>query len=460
MSDPTSPAQPNGEVPQAPDEPADDQGSEPQEVPSEAPEGERETGPAVVVRYGLMRHIGRFRHALDPAPPPGTNVVIRTDRGVELGRVISAVSDRAGCGAITPEQLAGYVESSGPDYPFSEGGKVLRVANRQDIIDHRHLQNQAREEATFCRQHVRQAKLTMRIITVEHLLGGERIVFYFTAESRVDFRELVRKLAAQYRTRIEMRQVGARDEARLVGDYERCGQRCCCQEFLKHLKPVSMRMAKMQKATLDPSKISGRCGRLMCCLRFEDATYDELRKTLPKRNTWVRTKDRIGRVTDTQILTQLLKLTTADGSVVVVGSDEVIERDVTPPAPPAPPGQRPREVPRPAEQPAPSPPPPEADQEAPQRPAPAEPPAVIPTQQQKDEAQREQEKPSAEPPTKRRKKRTGRRRRHDHKPKSARALPSASAAGGSAGRQPGKAPQSSPDSKKKRRRKRRRPKKE
>lgn len=283
MSDPTSPAQPNGEVPQAPDEPTDDQGSEPQEAPSAAPEGEGETGSAVVVRYGLMRHIGRFRHALHPAPPPGTNVVIRTDRGVELGQVISAVSDRAGCGAITPEQLAGYVESSGPDYPFFEGGKVLRVANRQDIIDHRHLQNQAREEATFCRQQVREAKLTMRIITVEHLLGGERIVFYFTAESRVDFRELVRKLAAQYRTRIEMRQVGARDEARLVGDYERCGQRCCCQEFLKHLKPVSMRMAKMQKATLDPSKISGRCGRLMCCLRFEDATYDELRKTLPRR---------------------------------------------------------------------------------------------------------------------------------------------------------------------------------
>src|SRR5204862_7204279 len=118
-----------------------------------------------------------------------------------------------------------------------------------------------------------------------------------------DFRDLVSKLAAEQRSRIDMRQVGARDEARLTADYERCGQHCCCKQFLKVLKPVSMRSAKVQKATLDPLKISGRCGRLMCCLRYEDQTYDELRKRLPKRKTRVGSPEGDGWVVDTQILT-------------------------------------------------------------------------------------------------------------------------------------------------------------
>jgi len=108
----------------------------------------------------------------------------------------------------------------------------------------------------------------MKIVAAEHLLGGERIIFYFTSETRVDFRELVRALAQEYHTRIEMRQVGARDEAKLIADYERCGRLCCCAAYMKDLKPVSMRMAKQQKATLDPTKISGRCGRLMGCRRY------------------------------------------------------------------------------------------------------------------------------------------------------------------------------------------------
>ena len=113
----------------------------------------------------------------------------------------------------------------------------------------------------------------MKIVDAEHIFGGERIVFYFMAEGRVDFRELVRRLAQEYQTRIEMRQIGSRDEAKLLGDVESCGQECCCLQFLQLLKPVNMRMAKMQKATLDPSKISGYCGRLKCCLRYEDETY-------------------------------------------------------------------------------------------------------------------------------------------------------------------------------------------
>ena len=146
----------------------------------------------------------------------------------------------------------------------------------------------------------------MKLVHVEHLLGGEKMVFYFMAEGRVDFRELVKRLAKEYQTRIELRQIGARDEARLVSDYESCGQECCCRRFLKILEPINMRMAKMQKATLDPSKISGHCGRLKCCLRYEDETYKELKKNLPRKNAMVETEKGRGVVVDTQILTQLV----------------------------------------------------------------------------------------------------------------------------------------------------------
>lgn len=293
--------------------------------------GSSDTPPAqhVVVRYGLMQHIGQFRHNVDPAPRGGEKAVIRTNRGVEMGEVLMPIGGEWG---IPPEQLEDYLAANGSDYPFSHKGRVLRLANHQDIIDQRHLQQQSREEACTCQHLVRQLGLEMKVVTVEHLLGGERIIFYFRAEHRVDFRELVRRLAGQYRTRIEMRQVGARDEARLVGDYERCGQRCCCQQFLKDLKPVSMRMAKHQKATLDPSKISGRCGRLMCCLRYEDACYRDLKKRLPKRNSWVRTIEGVvARVVDGQTLTQLVRLQMPDGTMVAIENDQIAERNIEPP---------------------------------------------------------------------------------------------------------------------------------
>ena len=292
--------------------------------------------PAVVVRYGLMKQIGLFRHNLRELPPIGSAVVVRTERGVERGLVvINVLSDGDGFGRITREQLNDFLKACGKEYPFRRDGKVLRMANHQDVVDYRHLSSSGHEEAVFCQEQLDELELPMKLVTVEHLLGGGRIIFYFSAESRVDFRELVRRLASQYHTRIEMRQVGARDEARLVADYERCGQRCCCQQFLQYLRPVSMRMAKTQKATLDPSKISGRCGRLMCCLRYEDIGYEELRKNLPRRNTWVRTEEVTGRVIDTQILTQLAKVVLVDGSTRAVSIGDIIERDLPAPAPQA-----------------------------------------------------------------------------------------------------------------------------
>jgi cell fate regulator YaaT (PSP1 superfamily) len=319
---------------------------EPDQGPArEKPRGRR-IEPALVVRYAAMGQVGLFRHDLEQRAMPGSKMVIRSERGVELGEVLAIISDEPAYGNISPERLDEFIKANGSHYPLTRGGKVLRPANNQDLIEQRHLDASAIDEGRFCREQIRQMKLPMRLVTVEHLLGGERIIFYFASETRVDFRELVRLMASQYRTRIEMRQVGARDEARLVGDYERCGQRCCCQQYLKDLRPVSMRMAKTQKATLDPSKISGRCGRLMCCLRYEDEGYEALKKRLPRRNTWVRTEEVVGRVVETQIITQLVKLWLPTGVLAVVGNDEIIERDVE--APPIPqPGQSRRPAPKP-----------------------------------------------------------------------------------------------------------------
>jgi len=330
-----SKAEPFDETPpQAQVEPA---ATESSEAPAVLPEAAEEAaGEAVVARYGLLRALGLFRHDMEGPMRPGTRVVVRSERGLELAEVVSSVSDQNGPGCIERSRLEAFLLAAGAEYPFLRNGKVLRLANSQDLIDERHLEGSAREEGSYCRKAIRELNLDMKLVAVEHLLGGERIIFYFSSDSRVDFRELVRRLAAQFRTRIEMRQVGARDEAKLVGDLERCGRPCCCRSFLKYLQPISMRMAKTQKATLDPSKISGRCGRLMCCLRYEDAGYEQLRAKLPRKNTYVRTADgAVGKVTETQILAQLVRLALADNSQVVVANEEIVEQNVPPPPPPA-----------------------------------------------------------------------------------------------------------------------------
>ena len=290
-------------------------------------------GPLLAVRYGLMRNIGLFEHHLEQQPGPGVQVTIRTERGVELGETVTGVCEES-CGGscLSCRRVSDFAIANGPEYSLEKQGKVLRVAHAQDLADDRRLKDVCRQARAYCMKQIRELSLPMRLVTVEHLLGGERMIFFFTAETRVDFRDLVKCLSTEYQTRVELRQVGARDEARLVGDFERCGRQCCCQSFLKDLKPVSMRMAKVQKATLDPSKISGRCNRLMCCLRYEDGGYQELRGVLPKKNIWVRTEDLIGRVLKTHIITQLVEVELPDRTRVAVGVEEIVERDVPAPA--------------------------------------------------------------------------------------------------------------------------------
>jgi cell fate regulator YaaT (PSP1 superfamily) len=210
-----------------------------------------------VVRYGAMRFLGVFSPAAGREFRRADRVIARTDRGLEVGEVL--------CEA-TPEAV-GQIADPG-------AGQILREMTAEDRHELIRLQQQARGQFDVCRQHVERLALKMQLVDVEHLFGGERIVIYYLAESRVDFRELVRVLAGEFQTRIEMRQIGVRDEAKLLADYGDCGCPVCCNTHLVEMPPVSMRMAKLQKATLDPTKISGRCGRLKCCLRYEYEEYE------------------------------------------------------------------------------------------------------------------------------------------------------------------------------------------
>ena len=169
----------------------------------------------------------------------------------------------------------------------------------------------------------RDTRLTM--VDVEKLFGGERIIFYYLAEGRIDFRELVKDLAREFHTRIEMRQIGVRDEAKLLADFGDCGKPVCCNSHLVEMPPVSMRMAKMQKATLDPNKISGRCGRLKCCLRFEQDVYDLYQKDLPEPGALVATDKGKGRVLAQEILSRKVLVEFEDGRRISVPVQEILQ---------------------------------------------------------------------------------------------------------------------------------------
>jgi len=278
----------------------------------------------MLVRYSRMNSLGLFEHHETRIPKVNTRVVIKTGKGLELGHLVGQLSSyRGGQLKFDSDQIKKYFDDSNIDLSIEQAGKFVRYATADDISEERHLKKIAEEEMVCCRRFVKELDLPMKIVDAEHIFGGERVIFYFMSDGRVDFRELVKRIAHEYQTRIEMRQIGSRDEAKILGDVESCGQQCCCQRFLKLLKPVNMRMAKMQKATLDPSKISGYCGRLKCCLRYEDKTYTELKKRLPKKNARVKTKYGEGKVTGTQILTQLVIVELNDGPRVAAPLEEL-----------------------------------------------------------------------------------------------------------------------------------------
>lgn len=300
------------------------------------PKGPKNTK-LMLVSYGRMAQMGWFEHNESQIPKLNIKVVVKTERGMELGEVVGVQNYRGGQFRSTPEQVEAYYGNLGSNSPVGPSGTFVRFATHEDIREQEHLAKSEIEEIECCEKYIKEFRLPMQIIEAEHLFGGERIVYYFTSECRVDFRDLVKTLAREYQTRIELRQIGARDEAKLVSDYETCGQQCCCSRYLKILEPVNMRMAKLQKATLDPSKISGHCGRLKCCLRYEDQTYLELKDKLPHRGTIVKTPKNPGRVVDVQILTQLVIVQDAMGdrqAWPVADIREMTEADLKAPVPP------------------------------------------------------------------------------------------------------------------------------
>jgi len=279
---------------------------------AQAPSAEADR-PSVVVRYGTMGLLGRF--VCPPQPwSRDRRVVVKSDRGQEIGTIV----------------CPWHRECAEHGVPDQVKGEVLREVVHGDEVEQRHLHESEKREFAFCQERIAARGLPMKLVEVEHLFGGDRIFFYFLADSRVDFRALVRDLAQEFQTRIEMRQIGVRDEARLLGDYERCGQPLCCRAWIKNLAPVSMKMAKIQRATLDPTKISGRCGRLMCCLRFEHETYRELARNLPRKNSYVATPDGVGQVVDADVLTQMVGVQLVSGSRINVPVESILERDVDP----------------------------------------------------------------------------------------------------------------------------------
>jgi cell fate regulator YaaT (PSP1 superfamily) len=241
-------------------------------------------------------------------------VVARTDRGTEIGTVL--------CEA-TPAAMESMEEST--------VGKILRRLSADDQQQWQHIESQTRADLEVCQRCVDARGLEMNLVDVERLLGGERIVVYYVADGRVDFRQLVRDLAGEFQTRIEMRQIGVRDEAKLLADYGDCGQPICCARFLSKMPPVSMKMAKLQRSTLDPSKISGRCGRLKCCLRYEFETYEALAAELPAVGSQILTRDGHAAVLAQDILSQQLMVRTEDKRRILIAADQVVQVVKEPP---------------------------------------------------------------------------------------------------------------------------------
>lgn len=261
--------------------------------------------PQYVVRTGAVRSLSVMQAS--QAYRYGDRVLVKTERGTEFGVVL--------CEA-TPAALNHLEEPT--------SGRILRGMSAEDERQWQLQLTKTTEDAELAAGLIRELGLEMQLVDVERLVGGERVVFYFLSEKRVDFRNLVKKLAESLKTRIEMRQIGVRDEAKLLADYGDCGKPVCCNTHLTKMPPVSMRMAKLQKATLDPSKISGRCGRLKCCLRYEFDTYEELQKELPPVGSRIVTADGAATVMGQEILSQQLLVHTEDNRRILIAAATVL----------------------------------------------------------------------------------------------------------------------------------------
>ena len=223
-------------------------------------------------------------------PRPGDSVVVETARGIEFGEVVT------GARTVNDEQLVSPLK------------KVVRLATPEDIERAETNARREQEAFTICQDKVAKHKLEMKLVSVEYTFDNSKIIFYFTANGRVDFRDLVKDLASVFKMRIELRQIGVRDEAKMLGGLGSCGRSISCGTFLGDFQPVSIKMAKEQNLSLNPTKISGQCGRLMCCLKYEQDTYEQTLKRVPRVGKDLVTPDGIGVITEINAIRETVKV--------------------------------------------------------------------------------------------------------------------------------------------------------
>ncbi len=220
----------------------------------------------------------------------GQFVIVETARGIEYGEVA------VGNSAVTEEKIVAPLKD------------VLRVATEEDTKTFKENDAKAQEAFKICLEKIKKHELDMSLIDVEYTFDNSKLLFYFTADGRIDFRDLVKELAAIYKTRIELRQIGVRDEVKMLGGYGMCGRELCCCNHLTDLNPVSIKMAKEQGLSLNPAKISGVCGRLMCCLKHEQAAYEDKLSRLPTVGSLVKTPEGTGTVEEVEVLKEIVKV--------------------------------------------------------------------------------------------------------------------------------------------------------
>lgn len=281
-----------------------------------------------MARVVRIEFVGPARRQYCPAPgydlKPGEVVVVETDWGVGMGEVENVLED------FPPGLLKPPIR------------RVLRLATSIDLSRRPSLAQREREVHAFCLERILARNLPMKLTEVRIGLDSSKAMFYFTAEGRVDFRELVKDLTQHLRTRVELRQIGVRDEAKVLGSAGPCGRSICCRAFLHAFAPVSIRMAKDQNLALNPGKLSGMCGRLKCCLAFEHPLYAELRKHLPRVGSWVATLRGPGQIRSQNILEQTILVSLETGGQVVLRPSEVT---LLPRVSPSPRRQRPARIP-------------------------------------------------------------------------------------------------------------------
>lgn len=261
----------------------------------------------------------------------GDHVVVETERGVGVGQIVKPPVEKE-------------------DGTTASLAFVKRKATADDMATVERISQKEQEAYRFCVNRIIERNMPMKLVKVEYQFDSSKAVFFFTADGRVDFRDLVKDLAHSFHTRIEMRQIGVRDEAKMTGGIGICGRELCCSSFLREFQPVSVKMAKEQNLALNPNKISGQCGRLLCCLDYEYETYCCLRKNFPKSGKRVRTVNAVGVVDKVNILTGNITLKLDDNKIIVIKRDEIVgdgapvaaPAAVTTAAPPRPP-QRARE---------------------------------------------------------------------------------------------------------------------